>query len=472
MKTFLTVIFAGCLAGHGAFAQSPVTVTFDPAVTGAAIPPNFVGLSFGMKSMLPNAKGALFFCPTNQPLITLVQNLGVTHLRMGGTSVESPISTPIPGTIEIDNLFAFARAAGVKKIIYSLRLLQPQTELDYASTNTALAKYIWDNYRSQLDCFALGNEPDLQPVYHQDLIITNFSTYLSQWRKFAAAITKVVPEAKFAGPDAGSGNINWTTHFATAEKNSGLVSAITEHFYVGGAGRGVTAPNGIEAILSTGWVAANQTLYDKMAVPVFSAGMPLRFTEANDHYSGGVPGASDTFAGALWALDFLHWWAVHGVSGVDFHNTQWVVNDVITPDSEGHLTINPKGYGLRAFELGRQGRSARITLSNADNLSLTAYAVDAPKNQFVTVINKEHGLGARSARVSIMVPGFSGQTEVMYLNSPNSNVTAKSAVTLGGASIDAGHTWHGQWAVLKKSGPSCTVTVPAASAAIVKLSIP
>ena len=222
-----------------------MTVTLGPEVTGAVIPPNFVGLSFGMKSMLPNAKGALFFCPTNQPLITLIQNLGVTHLRMGGASVESPISTPIPGKIEIDSLFAFARAAGVKKIIYSLRLLQPQAELDYASTNTALAKYIWDNYRSQLDCFALGNEPDLQRVYHQDLIITNFSTYLSQWRKFAAAITRMVPEAKFAGPDAGSGNINWTTHFAAAEKDSGLVSAITEHFYVGGAGRGVTAPNGI-----------------------------------------------------------------------------------------------------------------------------------------------------------------------------------------------------------------------------------
>ena len=465
------LLYVFCLVTLTALGQSPVTITIEPQATGPNISSNFVGLSFGMKSMLPNAKGMLFFSPTNQPLIILIQNLGVTHLRMGGTSVESPISTPIPGKIELDNLFAFARAAGVKKLIYSLRLLQPRAELDYASTNAAIAKYIWDNYRSQLDCFALGNEPDLQRVYDQDLIITNFSTYISQWRKFAAAVTKVVPEAKFAGPDAGSGNISWTTHFATAEKNSDLISAITEHFYVGGAGRGVTAPNGIEAILSPERLAANQTLYDSMAAPVFSAGLPLRFTEANDHYSGGVPGASDTFAGALWALDFLHWWAAHGVSSVDFHNTQWVVNDVITPDSEGHLTINPKGYGLRAFELGSHGRSARITLSNADNLNLTAYAVNAPKNKLVTVINKEHGPGARSAKVSIMVPGFSGQTEVIYLNSPNNNVTAKSGVTLGGGAIDAGHTWQGQWAVLKKSGP-CAVTVPATSAAIVKLSLP
>ena len=88
--------------------------------------------------------------------------------------------------------------------------------------------------------------------------------------------------------------------------------------------------------------------------PVFADGLPFRFTEANDHYSGGVKDASDTFASALWATvtDFLHWWAAHRAQGVDFHNTQWVVNDVITPGPNGEMTINPKGYGLKTFDLG------------------------------------------------------------------------------------------------------------------------
>ena len=43
---------------------------------------------------------------------------------MGGTTVESPPTIAIPGHADIDNLFAFVQAAQVKKVIYSLRLLE------------------------------------------------------------------------------------------------------------------------------------------------------------------------------------------------------------------------------------------------------------------------------------------------------------------------------------------------------------
>ena len=57
----------------------------------------------------------------------------------------------------------------------------------------------------------------------------------------AVAITNAVPEARFAGPDGGSGNIDWTTRFAKAGKKSGLATMVTEHFYAGGKGKGVEA---------------------------------------------------------------------------------------------------------------------------------------------------------------------------------------------------------------------------------------
>jgi hypothetical protein len=471
---FLKIIFclvqAGCFFAGAAWGRSPVTVTIGSTPSGAEIPSDFVGLSFGMKVMLPNHAGGHFFSPTNQALITLFQNLGIKHLRMGGTSVESPPTTAIPGEKEIDDLFAFARASGVRKIIYSLRLLENDSDRHYAATNAIIAAYIWKHYRANLDCFALGNEPDLGRVYHQDVSITNFSTYLAKWRTFAAAITNAVPEAKFAGPDGGSGNVSWTTRFARAEKNSGLLKVVTEHFYVGGAGRGVAAREGIERILSPGWLAANQGLYDQAAVPVLSNGLAFRFTEANDHYSGGVPDASDTFAGALWSLDFLHWWAAHGASGVDFHNTQWVVNDVITPGSNGEITTNPKGYGLKAFELGSQGTVTPITISNQGQLNLTAYAVRRSNRQFVTIINKEHGSQARSAMVTIAGRDLSSGAEVIYLTAPGRDVSAKAGVTLGGEAIDGQGPWRGKWAPLKPANPrQCLVEVPAGSAAIIVL---
>lgn len=476
MKLVPFSVWAGCVLTGAVLAQSPVTVTIGPDSTSAAIPHDFVGMSFGMRNVPPDRNGAHFFSPKNAQLITLFRNIGIKHLRVGGTSVDSPARTPIPNTTDIDQLFGFVQAAGVRKVIYSFRLLETEPGHHYAETNAILAKYIWDHYRQYLDCFALGNEPDHKKVYlGQDLTITNFSTYLQKWRRFAGAITSAVPEAKFAGPDACSGRVEWTSNFARAGKNLGLVAVVDEHFYVGGAGRDKPAGQAIDEILSPKWIASIQRLYEQVAVPVFAEGLPFRFTEANDHYSGGVPNASDTFAGGLWALDFLHWWAAHGACGVNFHNTQWVVNDIITPDVNGRLAITPKGYGIRAFDLGSHGRLESVTVSNPDGLNLTAYAVRGAGEHWVTIINKEHGSGAREAKVTISVPGAgaAARAEVISLVAPNGDATAKTGVTLGGASISADGPWQGTWKPLAaaQSG-QLTVNVPAVSAVVVEIAAP
>jgi hypothetical protein len=470
MKWIAGIICAGGLWADAALAQSPVTLTIDGQAHGAVIPDDFTGLSFGMKVLLAKKAGEHFFSATNTPLVTLFQNVGLTHLRVGGTTVESPPATPIPDETDIDNLFAFARVAGVRKVIYSLRLLETNAACQYAATNAAIAKYIWSHYRSRLECFSIGNEPDLNRVYHQDFAITNFAAYLDKWRRFAAAITNAVPEAKFAGPDAGSGNITWTTRFAREEKNSGLIAVVTEHYYAGAAGRGVEARKGIETMLSPDWIKNNQKLYDKMVVPVFSDGLPFRFTEANDHYSGGIPDASDTFAGALWALDFLHWWAAHEARGVDFHNTQWCASDVIAPDADGQLRINPKGYGIKAFDLGSHGSVAPVVISNPAGVNLTAYAVRGDGSFFVTIINKEYGAGSHGADVVIVSDEITHGVEAMFLTVPGGDVTSKTGVTLGGASISNDGPWLGKWTPLmsNKAG-QCVVKMAAASAAIVKI---
>ena len=119
-----------------------------------------------------------------------------------------------------------------------------------------------------------------------------------------------------------------------------------------------------------------------------------------------MTGASDTFAGALWALDFLHWWAGHDVIGVDFHNTLRSPTDIIAPDADGKPTIKPKLYGLKAFELGGHGNNMPVDISNGEGVNLTAYAVRNGTNLFVTIINKEHGTGARAAEVTIVSEGI------------------------------------------------------------------
>ena len=99
-----------------------------------------------------------------------------------------------------------------------------------------------------------------------------------------------------------------------------------------------------------------------------------RFMESNS-FSGAVPGGSNSYATALWALDYVHWWAAHDCLGVNFHNFQWRENDTIYRDASGNFNLYPMGYGIKAFDLGGHGTVEPLTMSNPDGVNLTAYAV-------------------------------------------------------------------------------------------------
>jgi hypothetical protein len=83
----------------------------------------------------------------------MFRTLGIKSLRVGGNTADRD-AVAIPGKADIDSLFAFASAAGVK-VIYTLRLnrADPQADAD-------VAKYVRDHYKPALTGFALGNEPE------------------------------------------------------------------------------------------------------------------------------------------------------------------------------------------------------------------------------------------------------------------------------------------------------------------------
>src|ERR1035438_4383631 len=441
MKAFFGLVCATCLLAGLVQAQSSVTLTVSNS-PGYAIPDDFGGLSFGEVAELPGHGGVSgrLFSPTNTQLITLFKNSGLHHLRLGGTTVEGT-NAAVPNYTDIDSVFAFAQAADLK-VIYSLPLLNGNR-----ATNAATARYIWQHYRPLLACFAIGNEPDVKrylfPPFGTgtDPLMTNYGSYLETWRKFAATIIAAVPEATFAGPDAA--NRAWAQLLARDEKNSGKVVLITQHFYVGGRpfiGDGpetIPVPKAIDNMLSTNWVSTKYpAIYKGALVPVMAEGLPYRMTESDD-YLKGIANASDSFASALWALDYLHWWAAHGCAGVNFHNTEWLKTDTVYFDAASrNFRNNPKAYGIKAFDIGSHGRVEPVAVANASGLNLTAYAVSNPTNLFVTIINKEHGAGARAAAVTIAPAGFSpGQPAVMFLQAPDGNAGATNGMTLGGGAI-------------------------------------
>jgi hypothetical protein len=525
-----SLVCASALLAGTVLAQAPIKLTIDTASRKFAIPDDFVGLGFETKSVAPNTYGVsgYFFTPTNTQLITLFKNIGIKNIRVGGGTVDGSGSSehcvmPTPSHADIDHLFRFAQVAGVK-VIYSVRLLNLGACADagLASEDAAIAKYVWSKYRANLDSFSIGNEPDVRnfhtyPGHPMDPAIeettagipgTAYTSYFAAWRHIADVIHKAVPEAKFSGPDTAvsstssftpnpSNGVSWTQQFAADLKKSGLLAEALQHHYVWGDPGNTTTQEAIDDMFSSAW--DNETsvgrqpamhggtaefhpypfVYDHVLAPIVSLGVPYRMTEANDCLHG-VAGASNGYAAALWALDYMHWWAAHGMAGVNFHNNPWLPTDTIVPNpnpcpSTGceDYSTTPKGYGMKAFDLGGHGYVEPTTIANPNGINLTAYAVGDAQNLYVTIINKTHSSTSDSidAAVTIRPNGFkSASCASMLLTNGDPGNALSSNITLGGATISSNAPWAGTWTPLPPgTNGGCTLIVPATSAAVVKM---
>ncbi len=495
----------------------PVTITVDGEHPGPVVPADFAGLSFERGPLGPGDAGVSgnIFGPASKSLVTLFRNLGLGSLRVGGGTVDQliPAGTGSDGFSGIDNLFAFAAAAGVK-VIYSFRLLSPAVNPigDLKSVHAQAAAYIWGHYQQNVASFAVGNEPDwhayhsctghpLDPAIYEEVsgvAGSAYPSYLAQWRSFADAVRAAASGALMSGPDLGAytrttytpapGNgVSWTEQLARDERSSGRMAEVTQHYYVGDSPGETTAQQAISNMLSREWVNGTEIgtqptgttytpypwLYTSNLAPVAAAGLRYRLTESND-YLVGVPGASNAFASALWALDHLHWWAAHGAAGVNFHNRRGLCTATILPDPAGGggYVINPKGYGVKAFTLGSAGQVKPTQIQNPDGVNLTAYCIGGAGEDYVTVINKAHGAGSGDAAVTIIPPGPGVQdAEIMILAGSQPGDAQGDKVTLGGATITGGTAWDGTWTTLPATHPGTgiSLTVRATTAAIVKI---
>jgi hypothetical protein len=443
-------------------ADVPVVVTLDPSNPGPKIADDFAGLSYETKREMPDAAGKYYFSPQNAPLIKLFQTLGIKNLRIGGNTVDSAkVSIPVPA--DIDQLFQFAKAADTK-VIYSFRLNHGD-----APGSSSQAKYIADHYAANLVCFSIGNEPDIY--------VHSYPGYLKAWRPIYDAINQVVPDAKYCGPSLTSNAQPWAHDFARDFYPGGKILYITQHQYAGGAGGKITDPvYGRDLMLSPAWQAIYQTYYDKFVPPLNN--LPYRLEEGNNFYNGGAKDVSDTFASALWGLDYLYWWAAHGSQGINFHNGDEVAaGQNLAPCRYASFTSAPDGYfahplayAIKIFNLGSRGQIIPSTLApdaSAKDINLVSYAVlGADKNLYVTLINKEHGAGARDASVTIQT--HSAKVDTLSLTTPGGDVAAKQGLLLGGNGIQDDGSWTESWTPAP-AAETVQVKVPACSVLLVRI---
>ncbi|HET7084591.1 MAG TPA: glycosyl hydrolase family 79 C-terminal domain-containing protein [Rhizomicrobium sp.] len=443
--------------GVKARAASAVTVTIDPAKKLRAIPENYMGLGFEISSVaVPGLLSA-----KNQAYVQLVKNLGRDGvIRIGGNTSDfssydangAPQSLP-KGTVvnaaNLRELKTFIDATGWR-LIWGLNL--GADKLDNAVEEArAVAGIMGD----RLIALELGNEPDLFPNQGHRARGYDFTAWLADYRRYKTAIRAVLPQVAFAGPDL-AGATDWMEQFARAESDIALLTA--HHYIMGQANPAAT----IDTMLAE--EKKYQPALARFQAAAKAAGKPWRMCETASFSGGGKAGTSDTFAAALWALDYLFVLASYDCAGV---NMETGVNHLgrisyytpIDDDLQGHYSAAPEYYGLLAFAQAAKGEMV-ATACETGGFNLTAYTVHQANGICVAIINKDQ---SKDALVTIQGTG-ARQARVMRLTAPS--LTAMSGVALGGADIKSDGSWQGKSQSIRPAGG---MQIPAASAALVWL---
>ena len=322
------------------------------------------------------------------------------------------------------------------------------------------ARAIMEAAGDRLLALEIGNEPDLFGLAGHRTGAWDYAHWIGEYRRFKTAIRASLPHAPFAGPDIAGGD--WMDAFARDE--GGDIALLTAHHYITGqTNPAATLDVMLQAEKKYQPVLANFQAAAQ-AIPV-----PWRMCETASFSGGGKAGVSDTFASALWALDYLFVLASYDCSGVNMqtgvNHLGWVSKYTpISDDLAGHHGAAPEYYGLLAFAWAAQGEQIAVSC-DAGGINLTAYAARQRSGAVtLTVINKDQSRDA-ALDVSGIAPK---QAQAMRLTAPS--LSAMGGVTLGGAAVDGEGQWDGGKAEpVRISGGKALVDVPAGSAALIKL---
>jgi hypothetical protein len=438
-----------------------VKIQVDPKTTLSRISEDFIGFGYETSAVAQSD----FFSAKNSTMVQLYRNLSSHGLiRIGGNVSDHtkyvPEGAPAARTekevtiinqANLADLGGFARATGWK-VMWGLNLGSGSKE-EAVQEAVAVDAALGGNLQS----FQIGNEVESLRRFAK-----SYDAYHAAYVDYKAAIRAVLPQAPFSGPDS-IGNLNWVTNFAATE--SGDIKLLTIHYYRGGAG---DPKSTLERLLQHDDGLENRLR--KMRQISREHGLAFRINEVNSFSGGGKAGVSDTFASALWCLDYMFLLASYGCAGV---NMETDVNQLgfishyspIVHDAASHCSARPEYYGMLAFAMAGKGELLKLTVDKPE-INLSAYATrDDAGILWITVVNKDF---LRDALVQTALPEGYASAAAFRLGAPS--LESKDYVTLAGAEVSA----NGQYSagapekMAVKEG-NARVVVPHASAVLLQL---
>jgi hypothetical protein len=439
--------------------QPSIHVRLVHGTSVVAVPQNFVGLGYEMSSV---AQPGLL-SSRNAPNVQLVRNLGREGVvRVGGivadftsysdtgTAAAEPKRTVVTRAC-LEQLRGFLDAVGwtaIWSVNFGRGTLE-QALVEVRAVREALGdRLLAIELGNEVENYGQGAEPLRKPPY-------TFAEFRAEYGHWRSAILAANPGLSFAAPDTAA-SVEWVEQMAADAH--GDVQLLTTHYYRGGQRQAT-----LDQLMSPdpGLTAKLERLHRAS----MRSGVPWRMCETNSFFGGGRPGLSDTFAGALWTLDYMLLLAQSGCAGVNietgFNQLGFLSSySPIRNDTAGQCTAGESYYGMLAFAIARGTNSGVFPLqSGPAPKEASFYALgQASGIQCVVLINKTLD---QPLRVSLSdVPLRNASSMRLVAPSPESTVD----ITLGGARVDA----TGKWSPTQAGPVAREVLLPPCSAMILQ----
>ncbi len=446
----------------------------DASLTVAATSTGAIGSAFAGFSLEKGALSSRLVSPSNSAAVGLYKRLGHNILRIGGDTVDKSIWTPNgPGKIkgqvapsDIDALASFCKITGWK-CLYGVNLGGASSGATTPALAAAEVAYAARQFGTSLYGIEIGNEPDSFGQTNHAFANKDWSLekYISLWNDFRSAIVAAVPGVVITGPAAAKHVSTWTIPFGQAVTKD-KIALLTQHYYrANRKAPTATIPN---------LISPDPYLISELAELKAGAdniGVPFRMAEVNSYAGGGAPGVSNTYASALWVVDFLFNCAQGGATGADFHGGGEGPRYQAIADSNGVITeVRPEYYGILLFNLAGQGSLCATQLS-AGSLNVTAYAIQTSTGLNIVLVNKE---AVQNLHLTAQLPhiaNFATLIEMTQLSGSAAapNLAATSGVTIQGSAVALDGRFSPKPAFrLDLKGSQLTCYVPALSAVVIR----
>jgi hypothetical protein len=359
----------------------PARVVVDTSAPGVAVPASFLGLSIEWSSVEAFGGAAR---PGVATLLRPVERAARSplRLRVGGASADeawwNPAGRARPPTIRHDiGPRTLAALAALARDLDAPVTLGLNLQLGDRANALALARGAQRRLGTRLDALEVGNEPDLytrartigpEPVQRlRKRARYTPDDYVRDARRFLDAVVPPLGRPPWMVVGGFAGREGWAEHAIPrlVDSRRGLVGAISAHLY--GLPRCALQPDARELrarLLAPAASDGRARALRPVIALAHARGLPLRVAELNSAPCGGAPGASDTFAAAVWLADSLFALLRAGVDGVHVHTWDGAV---YAPFARRGRTVaaRPPFWGLltvaRAAPRGSRLVAARVT---------------------------------------------------------------------------------------------------------------